>query len=162
MHFVCLVEGIFQQWFNLDTKTDPRMPAGDLQSLVSRFEQVQLGKETVNSKNKSKGAAWPHAWPRDTSILKVSFVVCRSLSMCFEESGKSHPSFACRDKLSRTRFHDSLLSIPSRWLPRKGILRCSVRRLPVSSQDLPCWVGIVLVSEERYWQSNRTPFSLLL
>ena len=33
--------------------------------------------------------------------------------MCLEESGKSHPSFACRDKLSRTRFHDSLLSIPS-------------------------------------------------
>ncbi|CAE7565399.1 ANKRD50, partial [Symbiodinium natans] len=32
--------GIFQQWFNLDTKTDPRMPAGDLQSLVSRFEQA--------------------------------------------------------------------------------------------------------------------------
>ncbi|CAE7882834.1 mask [Symbiodinium microadriaticum] len=31
--------GIFQQWFNLDTTTDPRMPAGDLQSLVSRFEQ---------------------------------------------------------------------------------------------------------------------------
>jgi len=42
--FVSLVEGIFQQWFNLDTKTDPRMPAGDLQSLVSRFEQVQMGK----------------------------------------------------------------------------------------------------------------------
>ncbi|CAJ1406170.1 unnamed protein product [Effrenium voratum] len=32
--------GIFQQWFNLDTKTDPRMPAGDLQSLVSGFEQA--------------------------------------------------------------------------------------------------------------------------
>lgn len=32
--------GIFQQWFNLDTKTDPRMPAGDLQSLISRFEQA--------------------------------------------------------------------------------------------------------------------------
>ncbi|CAE7884110.1 unnamed protein product [Symbiodinium necroappetens] len=31
--------GIFQQWFNLDTKTDPRMPAGDLQSLVTKFEQ---------------------------------------------------------------------------------------------------------------------------
>lgn len=32
--------GIFQQWFNLDTKTDPRMPAGDAQSLVSKFEQA--------------------------------------------------------------------------------------------------------------------------
>jgi len=32
--------GIFQQWFNLDTKTDPRMPAGDPQSLVSKFEQA--------------------------------------------------------------------------------------------------------------------------
>ena len=32
--------GIFQQWFNLDTKTDPRMPAGDLQALISRFEQA--------------------------------------------------------------------------------------------------------------------------
>ncbi|CAE7914683.1 unnamed protein product, partial [Symbiodinium sp. KB8] len=31
--------GIFQQWFNLDAKTDPRMPAGDLQSLVTKFEQ---------------------------------------------------------------------------------------------------------------------------
>lgn len=31
--------GIFQQWFNLDTRTDPRMPAGDPQQLVSRFEQ---------------------------------------------------------------------------------------------------------------------------
>ena len=38
-----LFRGIFQQWFNLDTKTDPRMPAGDLQSLISRFEQVRLG-----------------------------------------------------------------------------------------------------------------------
>ncbi|CAE7781049.1 unnamed protein product [Symbiodinium pilosum] len=35
----CLL-GIFQQWFNLDTKTDPRMPAGDLQSLVTKFEQA--------------------------------------------------------------------------------------------------------------------------
>eukprot|EP00438_Fugacium_kawagutii_P031795 Skav231001 [mRNA] locus=scaffold1822:241431:243891:- [translate_table: standard] len=32
--------GIFQQWFNLDTKMDPRMPAGDLQSLVTKFEQA--------------------------------------------------------------------------------------------------------------------------
>lgn len=32
--------GIFQQWFNLDTKTDPRMPGGDPQLLVSRFEQA--------------------------------------------------------------------------------------------------------------------------
>jgi len=32
--------GIFQQWFNLDTKTDPRMPAGDPQTLVSKFEQA--------------------------------------------------------------------------------------------------------------------------
>jgi hypothetical protein len=31
--------GIFQQWFNLDTTTDPRVPAGDPQMLVSRFEQ---------------------------------------------------------------------------------------------------------------------------
>lgn len=32
--------GIFQQWFNLDTRTDPRMPAGDPQALVSKFEQA--------------------------------------------------------------------------------------------------------------------------
>jgi len=32
--------GIFQQWFNLDTATDPRMPAGDPQILVSKFEQA--------------------------------------------------------------------------------------------------------------------------
>lgn len=32
--------GIFQQWFNLDTRTDPRAPAGDPQLLVSRFEQA--------------------------------------------------------------------------------------------------------------------------
>jgi hypothetical protein len=32
--------GIFQQWFNLDTKSDPRMPAGDPQKLVSKFEQA--------------------------------------------------------------------------------------------------------------------------
>ncbi|CAE8593090.1 unnamed protein product, partial [Polarella glacialis] len=31
--------GIFQQWFNLDTRSDPRMPAGDPQQLVSKFEQ---------------------------------------------------------------------------------------------------------------------------
>mmetsp|Transcript_82907 Transcript_82907/g.231187 ORF Transcript_82907/g.231187 Transcript_82907/m.231187 type:complete len:278 (-) Transcript_82907:60-893(-) len=32
--------GIFQQWFNLDTKSDPRTPAGDPQRLVSSFEQA--------------------------------------------------------------------------------------------------------------------------
>mmetsp|Transcript_24210 Transcript_24210/g.75331 ORF Transcript_24210/g.75331 Transcript_24210/m.75331 type:complete len:280 (-) Transcript_24210:8-847(-) len=32
--------GIFQQWFNLDTRTDPRMPAGDPQQLISKFEQA--------------------------------------------------------------------------------------------------------------------------
>jgi hypothetical protein len=32
--------GIFQQWFNLDVKSDPRMPAGDPQKLVSKFEQA--------------------------------------------------------------------------------------------------------------------------
>lgn len=32
--------GIFQQWFNLDTRTDPRAPAGDPQQLVSKFEQA--------------------------------------------------------------------------------------------------------------------------
>lgn len=31
--------GIFQQWFNLDTRVDPRAPAGDPQMLVSKFEQ---------------------------------------------------------------------------------------------------------------------------
>mmetsp|Transcript_422 Transcript_422/g.756 ORF Transcript_422/g.756 Transcript_422/m.756 type:complete len:280 (+) Transcript_422:117-956(+) len=31
--------GIFQQWFTLDTRTDPRMPAGDPQQLISKFEQ---------------------------------------------------------------------------------------------------------------------------
>lgn len=30
--------GIFQQWFNLDTASDPRAPAGDLSTMVSRFE----------------------------------------------------------------------------------------------------------------------------
>mmetsp|Transcript_91000 Transcript_91000/g.254189 ORF Transcript_91000/g.254189 Transcript_91000/m.254189 type:complete len:268 (-) Transcript_91000:92-895(-) len=32
--------GVFQQWFNLDTRTDPRAPAGDPQQLVSMFEQA--------------------------------------------------------------------------------------------------------------------------
>eukprot|EP00812_Abedinium_dasypus_P005158 NODE_1645_length_1095_cov_284.638462.p1 GENE.NODE_1645_length_1095_cov_284.638462~~NODE_1645_length_1095_cov_284.638462.p1 ORF type:complete len:297 (-),score=66.99 NODE_1645_length_1095_cov_284.638462:203-1000(-) len=32
--------GIFQQWFNLDTRTDPRAPAGDPQVTVSKFEQA--------------------------------------------------------------------------------------------------------------------------
>jgi hypothetical protein len=32
--------GVFQQWFNLDTRTDPRAPAGDPQQLVSTFEQA--------------------------------------------------------------------------------------------------------------------------
>jgi len=32
--------GIFQQWFNLDTRSDPRAPAGDPQTLVSKFEQA--------------------------------------------------------------------------------------------------------------------------
>lgn len=32
--------GIFQQWFNLDTRSDPRAPAGDTQKLVSMFEQA--------------------------------------------------------------------------------------------------------------------------
>jgi hypothetical protein len=32
--------GIFQQWFNLDTRTDPRAPAGDPQKVVSAFEQA--------------------------------------------------------------------------------------------------------------------------
>jgi len=32
--------GIFQQWFNLDTRSDPRAPAGDPQQLVSKFEQA--------------------------------------------------------------------------------------------------------------------------
>jgi len=31
--------GIFQQWFNLDCKSDPRAPAGDPQQLISKFEQ---------------------------------------------------------------------------------------------------------------------------
>jgi hypothetical protein len=31
--------GIFQQWFNLDTATDPRVPGGDPQLMVSKFEQ---------------------------------------------------------------------------------------------------------------------------
>lgn len=32
--------GIFQQWFNLDTRSDPRAPAGDPQKVVSQFEQA--------------------------------------------------------------------------------------------------------------------------
>jgi hypothetical protein len=32
--------GIFQQWFNLDTRTDPRAPAGDPHQLVNMFEQA--------------------------------------------------------------------------------------------------------------------------
>jgi len=32
--------GIFQQWFNLDTRSDPRAPAGDPQRVVSQFEQA--------------------------------------------------------------------------------------------------------------------------
>eukprot|EP00397_Hematodinium_sp_SG-2012_P044755 GEMP01050052.1.p1 GENE.GEMP01050052.1~~GEMP01050052.1.p1 ORF type:complete len:260 (+),score=49.48 GEMP01050052.1:170-949(+) len=31
--------GIFQQWFNLDTKSDPRASAGDPSQLASKFEQ---------------------------------------------------------------------------------------------------------------------------
>lgn len=32
--------GIFQQWFNLDTRSDPRAPAGDPQTVASGFEQA--------------------------------------------------------------------------------------------------------------------------
>eukprot|EP00927_Polykrikos_kofoidii_P055450 TRINITY_DN496_c0_g1_i1.p1 TRINITY_DN496_c0_g1~~TRINITY_DN496_c0_g1_i1.p1 ORF type:complete len:288 (-),score=52.33 TRINITY_DN496_c0_g1_i1:68-931(-) len=32
--------GIFQQWFNLDTRSDPRTPGGDPQKVVSAFEQA--------------------------------------------------------------------------------------------------------------------------
>lgn len=32
--------GIFQQWFNLDTRSDPRAPAGDPQVVTSKFEQA--------------------------------------------------------------------------------------------------------------------------
>mmetsp|Transcript_28399 Transcript_28399/g.68221 ORF Transcript_28399/g.68221 Transcript_28399/m.68221 type:complete len:225 (-) Transcript_28399:45-719(-) len=32
--------GIFQQWFNLDTKTDPRAPAGDATTMCTAFEQA--------------------------------------------------------------------------------------------------------------------------
>lgn len=35
--------GVFQQWFNLDTKADPRAPAGDQQQLCARFEQAYSG-----------------------------------------------------------------------------------------------------------------------
>jgi len=31
--------GIFQQWFNLDTKSDPRVPPGDLTTVVQAFEE---------------------------------------------------------------------------------------------------------------------------
>jgi len=31
--------GIFQQWFNLDTKSDPRVPPGDLTTVVQNFEE---------------------------------------------------------------------------------------------------------------------------
>jgi len=32
--------GIFQQWFNLDTKTDPRAPVADHQKLATQFEEA--------------------------------------------------------------------------------------------------------------------------
>jgi len=32
--------GIFQQWFNLDTKADPRAPPGDAQQICAKFEQA--------------------------------------------------------------------------------------------------------------------------
>jgi len=32
--------GIFQQWFNLETKEDPRQPPGDPQKLTGRFEEA--------------------------------------------------------------------------------------------------------------------------
>ena len=31
--------GIFQQWFNLDTKSDPRVPPGDMTTVVQAFEE---------------------------------------------------------------------------------------------------------------------------
>jgi len=31
--------GIFQQWFNLDTKSDPRVPPGDMTTVVQNFEE---------------------------------------------------------------------------------------------------------------------------
>jgi len=31
--------GIFQQWFNLDTKSDPRVPPGDMTTVVQTFEE---------------------------------------------------------------------------------------------------------------------------
>jgi len=31
--------GIFQQWFNLDTKSDPRVPPGDMTTVVQSFEE---------------------------------------------------------------------------------------------------------------------------
>jgi len=35
--------GVFQQWFNLDTKADPRAPPGDSQQITSKFEQAYAG-----------------------------------------------------------------------------------------------------------------------
>jgi len=34
--------GIFQQWFNLDTTSDPRTPAGDPQQVVNKFEAAYV------------------------------------------------------------------------------------------------------------------------
>jgi len=31
--------GIFQQWFNLDTKADPKLPPGDMTTVVQNFEE---------------------------------------------------------------------------------------------------------------------------
>ena len=35
--------GLFQQWFNLDTKADPRAPPGDQSQITARFEQSYAG-----------------------------------------------------------------------------------------------------------------------
>ncbi|CAD7971097.1 unnamed protein product [Amoebophrya sp. A120] len=35
--------GIFQQWFNLDTKADPRAPPGDFQQINGKFEAAYSG-----------------------------------------------------------------------------------------------------------------------
>lgn len=35
--------GLFQQWFNLDTKTDPRAPPGDSTNVAAKFEQAYSG-----------------------------------------------------------------------------------------------------------------------
>jgi len=32
--------GIFQQWFNLDTKADPKLPPGDMTTVVQNFEEA--------------------------------------------------------------------------------------------------------------------------